>query len=171
MNRPQLYLFVGYPGAGKTTISQALRELTGAVHIWADRERIAMFGEPTHSQAENKQLYERLNQETEKLLDEGKSVIFDTNFNFYKDREYLREEAAKRGADTTVVWVTTPLELAKKRAVEESHGQATRLYGNMESENFDRIASHLEPPRESEKVLKLDGTNFDKQALMRLLGS
>ena len=77
MTKPQLYLLVGYPGAGKTTVARIIAETTDAVHLWADRERLKMFGTPRHSAAENTRLYAYLNKLTEQLLGEGKSVIFD----------------------------------------------------------------------------------------------
>lgn len=169
MKKPTLYLFVGYPGAGKTTISKIIEDTTGAVHIWADHERKIMFTNPTHSHKESHELYSYLNDAAGKMLANGDSVIFDTNFNFFKDREHLRQIAAQNGAEALVVWITTPKELAKRRAVEESHGQHTRLYGNMTEETFERIASHFEPPRESEKVLKIDGTQVDAEQIKRLL--
>lgn len=169
MNKPRLFLFVGYPGAGKTTVSKIIEETTGAVHIWADQERKKMFGEPTHSHNESHKLYSRLNDETAKMLESGKSVIFDTNFNFFKDREHMRHIASRHGAEAIIVWITTPAELACKRAVYESEGQHTRLYGNMTQETWNRIANHLEPPTESEKVIKIDGTQVDPEEVKRLL--
>jgi predicted kinase len=166
MKRPRLYLFIGYPGAGKTTISQIIEAETGAVHIWADHERQKMFDQPTHSAAESRQLYTRLNDVAGRLLGEGKSVIFDTNFNFYKDRQHLREIASRHQAEAVVIWVTTDKALAKQRAVEDSHGRDTRLYGNMSGADFERIAGHLESPLEDENPIKIDGTNVDRQAVI-----
>jgi len=96
MAKPKLYLLIGYPGAGKTTISKLIASTTGATHLWADVERHKLFGKPTHSQAESLKLYDYLNQEAEKLLAAGHSVVFDTNFNFHDDRQKLREIAGRQ---------------------------------------------------------------------------
>jgi predicted kinase len=167
--KPRLYLFVGYPGAGKTTIAKFIEAQTGAVHIWADKERQKMFSEPAHSWEESQKLYAELNQQADRLLAEGKSVIFDTNFNFKKDRDHLREIASRNAAEAVVIWVVTPAELSKKRATQESEGQHTRLFGDMSSTTWDRIAGHLEAPGEDEKVIKIDGTNVDEQQLPAIL--
>lgn len=117
MNRPTLYLMIGFPGAGKTTVARKLAKATGAKHIWADVERHKLFSNPTHSKEESDELYNKLNAATEYLLKAGKSVIFDTNFNYRNDRLLLRGIAKKNGAETIVLWVTTPLDIAKKHAV------------------------------------------------------
>ncbi|HVW23558.1 MAG TPA: ATP-binding protein [Candidatus Saccharimonadales bacterium] len=170
MSKPRLYLFIGYPGAGKTTVALHIAAKSDAVHLWADRERLKMFGKPTHSATESHQLYDHLNQVAADLLAQGRSVIFDTNFNLLKDRRHLREIADQAGAETITIWVTTPRELAEHRAIADTAAQPTRLLGDMTPGEFERIASHLEPPTEDEKVLKFDGTELDIEALERELG-
>jgi predicted kinase len=169
MSKPALYLFVGYPGAGKTTIAKFIAAKTGAIHIWADLERQKMFSEPSHTWEESQKLYAELNHQADQLLSDGKSVIFDTNFNFKKDRDHMREIAARNAAEAVIIWVVTPADLAKKRATEESSGQHTRLFGDMTISTWDRIAGHLEAPTADENVIKIDGTNIDEQQLPAIL--
>lgn len=164
-----LYLMLGYPGSGKTTASKLLHELTGAEHLWADHERKHRFTHPTYTHQENLKLYAELNDVADQLLGEGKSVIFDTNFNFYKDRERLRRIAAKHGASSVVVWVVAPKELARDRATKDAHKQHTRVLGDMSAEHFERISRNLQPPRPDERLIKLDGTNLSVEAVKQAL--
>lgn len=161
---------VGYPGSGKTTISRYIHELTGAVHLWADHERNHMFPHPTHSHSENIELYKHLNQTTKQLLQEGKSVVFDTNFNFYRDRKRLRHIAATEGAETVVVWIITPKDIARKRAVEESEDKDTRVWGNMPPDRFERIANNLQEPSAMEHPIMINGSDITKEDVARALG-
>ena len=59
--KPTLYLLIGYPGAGKTTVAGIISEQKGAVHLMADAERHKRFPNPTHSAEESLQLYDELN--------------------------------------------------------------------------------------------------------------
>jgi predicted kinase len=168
VTQPTLFLLVGYPGSGKTTSSKFIHELTGAEHIWADRERRNMFGEPTHTPLESRKLYDHLNDTTDRLLAQGKSVIFDTNFNFYKDRQHLRDIAASHNAKTVVVWITTPKETAKQRAVHERTLRNFYEYILPEAD-FERLSNHLEPPQDDERPIKLDGTRITAEIVQQAL--
>jgi predicted kinase len=164
-----LYLFIGYPGAGKTTIAKYIEQHTGAVHLWADKERQKLFGYATHSAAENIKLYDYLDETTDKLLAEGKSVIFDTNFNYHKDRMMLKAIAEERGAETKVIWVNTPKEICKPRALHHTHRDRNGYQVTMTEQEFDRLANHLEPPTEDEKALTIDGSDLSKVNLKEVL--
>lgn len=169
MKQPVLYLMVGYPGAGKTTIAKLITEATGAEHVWADWERHKMFGKPNHSETESAALYAALNKHVAQLLAGGTSVIFDTNFNYAADRRLLHDIAARNGAETVVLWVTTPPEVARERAV---HSRVVRngYDFSMTPEQFEQVAGHLEPPNNPnnyENVIKIDGTKIDEAAIKR----
>lgn len=169
MIKPTLYLMMGYPGAGKTTAGKIISDATGAIHLWSDIERHMMFGHPTHSEKESVKLYDELNMRTEKLLAGGKSVVFDTSFNFRSDRRKLKEIADRAGAGTIVLWVTMPLEEARKRSVgagQRRNGYHTR----MTEEHFDELVSKLEEPAKDEKVIKLDGLKLDRESVLALIG-
>ena len=169
MPRTILYIFVGYPGAGKTTIAKYIASQTGAVHLWADEKRHKLFKQVSYSEAESKKLYDQLNNLCASYLKNGRSVIYDTNFNFYDDRQHLRTIAEKHGAELKLIWVTTPAELARKRAVTESTNSHTRIWGNMAKADFDRISGRLESPRPSEAAIKIDGTAIGGSDISSLL--
>ena len=158
MKRATLYLLIGYPGSGKTTTSQVIHDLTGAAHIWADYERRAMFGEPTHSAVESRKLYDHLNRSTQILLSEGQNVIFDTNFNFRKDRDLLRNLAADYKADTVLVWIKVGKSLARSRALSKQHASDNSYLDTMTAADFERITNNLETPKQDENPVILDGT-------------
>lgn len=170
MKQPTLFLMLGYPGAGKTTASKIIHRLTGAEHLWADHERNQMFTNPTHTHQEHVKLYSVLNKRAEAMLRSGKSVIFDTNFNFYKDRENLRRIAKDAGAKVILVWVATPKEIARERATAHSlEGEHHRVWGNMSVEAFERIAGNLQPARDDEQPVKLDGIDMTDEVVAQKL--
>ncbi|GAC1391778.1 MAG: hypothetical protein NVSMB46_05500 [Candidatus Saccharimonadales bacterium] len=160
---------LGFPGSGKTTTAQVVSSLTGAIHIWADKERQHMFTRPTHSHSENMELYEALNNQVEELLKEGKSVIFDTNFNFYEDRQKLREIANTYDVHTVILWVQTAKSLAHVRATTDAHLQSTRVLGNMGDVDFERISRKLELPRSNEECIHIDGTKVTEEYIKKIL--
>jgi predicted kinase len=163
---PRLYYFVGYPGAGKTTIAEIIHEQTGAVHLWADRERHKLFGQPTHSTTESAKLYEYLDKTADRLLSEGQSVIFDTNFNFLADRQLMRDIAQRHNAKPVLIWVTTPKEIAQQRAVHEMNLR-NGYESSMSTEQFDRIVSKLESPTPDESPIKIDASELDRNLVIK----
>ncbi len=170
MAKPTLYLMLGYPGAGKTTVSKIIHELTGAVHLWADQIRRERFGTPTYSHQENKELYDYLNELTAELLRTGQSVIFDTNFNFYKDRQNLRDIAQQRQAECRLIWVKAPIDIARQRAVEEADKHQNRVLGHMPADRFERMTQNLQAPHDDEPHIVVDGTLVTKSYIQKLLG-
>ncbi len=161
---------IGYPGSGKTTTSELIAQLAGATHINADYERRVMFGEPTHHATESRKLYDHLNRTTDMLLSEGESVVFDTSFNFIRDRDNLRAIAARHNASVIVVWVKVPKPLARKRALSAQHASSNNYSRIMAEKDFERIASHLQAPSAAESAIVLDGTMITTEYLCKALG-
>ena len=168
---PKLYIFMGNPGSGKTSVAKFIHELTGATHIWADRERQKLFAKPTHSVAESNELYEQLNRKAKRLLAAGHDVVFDTNFNYKKDRKHLRKLAASVGADVVVIQMTTPLALARERALAHDHADRNGMHHAMAPATFERINKHREPLSGDEpSPIAIRGENLTKADVRKALG-
>lgn len=160
---------LGYPGAGKTTAALIIHELTGAVHLWADKIRNERFPNPTHSHQENLELYDYLNELTGELLATRQSVIFDTGFNFYKDREHLRRIAAQHNAQTRLIWAIADKEMARQRATHPEHAERNNYSYTMAPEQFERISNSMEEPGADEEYIEVDGTQISKEYIKQLL--
>jgi predicted kinase len=167
MSKPILYLLVGYPGAGKTSVAMIITAASGAVHLWADKARFERYGE-TYNQADSGELYETLVTHAAELLAAGQSVVFDTNFNYRRDRDLLRQVASKAGADTKLLWVQTLKEIAYQRAISRTGGK--RMFIDMTPADFERVAGHLEPPTADEQAIIIDGAHIDPAVIKRQLG-
>lgn len=160
---------MGYPGSGKTSAALEIAQLTGAEHLWADKIRRQRLGQPTYSHQENMHLYQEMNQRVAELLATGKSVVFDTAFNFYKDREHLREVARSHGAECVLLWLKVDRDTAKERAL-MSEIQAIRPLGHdMKPEDFERMADNLEAPHADEAYIALDGTQITSDYIRKQL--
>ncbi len=169
MSKPVLYLMLGYPGSGKTTAAKVIHELTGAVHLWADHIRRERYGQPTYTHQENLELYSHLNELADELLAADNSVIYDTSFNFYKDRQLLREIARSHKARNILVWVKTDRDLARQRATQDTENQPTRVLGDMPRQRFEYISRRLESPRSEENTIELDGTKITPKYIRTML--
>ncbi|HYF96946.1 MAG TPA: AAA family ATPase, partial [Patescibacteria group bacterium] len=95
--KPTLYMMLGYPGAGKTTVSEILARLTGAIHLNSDNLRLRAFNPPQFNKSEHTSLYATLDYLSEIILKSGKSVIYDANLNKYEYRKEKYDICTKAG--------------------------------------------------------------------------
>lgn len=175
MHKPTLFLMLGYPGAGKTTIARIIHDLTGATHIWEDKVRLEKFphlalieqGDSSFPQEQNDKLHSYLNSETSSLLAQGHSVIYDTSFNRREDRERMYHIAEINHAAAKLIWVRTDKEIARLRATKNTATQETRVLasvlGDMNEATFERLSNKLESPLADEHPIIIDGTSITRQ--------
>ncbi len=169
MRKPRLYLFVGYPGAGKTTTALLIKDSTNARHIWVDLERKARFGGQDFTESDTEELYRELDVEIETYLQRREDVVFDTNINLKKDRDFLRNLAKKNDAETVLIWLTTDKNISKQRAYRDFNQDNLRVLGAMDDSTFDKIAGKFQKPDDNEKPIKIDGNRHTKEEILKLL--
>lgn len=157
MAQPILYMLLGYPGAGKTTTAKIIEELTGARRLTSDEERLKRFPNPVFSPSEHTQLYHQLDEETEKLLDSGQSVIYDANLNRYAHRADKYRICKITNSRPVLIWLDTNRDLSEKRSADRGR-QKLWPVGETPQAMFTRIANLIEPPRADESPIILDGS-------------
>jgi len=160
---------MGLPGSGKTTLATVLKSLTDATVMSSDDYRLLLFKKPCFSQEEHDMLYSTLDHNVEHLLQAGKDVIYDANLNRLEHRKQKYVLAKKHGANVRLWWVQVPESFAKSRRMTE---QDDRLIpdGETSERMFDRIASIIEVPLDSEYCIKVDGTDIKADVIAKLLG-
>lgn len=157
MQQQYLFIMLGFLGSGKSFVSRWLAPHTGAVYLRADALRLAMFGEdrPELYTPENKALVNDAQAYAiQQILEAGQSVVHDANNNQYKTRQEHVKVAHKYGAMPIVVWIDTPLDIAEERTETRKVTEGHELF----APNLVRtMAARLEPPRDNEKVIRIDG--------------
>lgn len=164
-----LYLLMGFPGAGKTTAAKIIEQLTGAVRLSSDEERLKLWPRPTFSGPEHQKLYEYLDKKTEELLEKGESVIYDANLNRLVHRQEKYELARNTGASIILIWVQTPRGVAKERRIEAAAHHQLVPKNEAPSSMFERIAGLIEVPGLNEPYIALDGTALTPQLIAKAL--
>jgi len=158
---------LGFLGSGKSYVSRWLAPHVGAVYLRADALRLAMFGQdrPELYTPENKALVNNANRyAVQQILTSGKAhVVLDANHNAQKVRRGIADDAAQHGATAIVVWVQTPLDIAKERTVVRRQTEGHELF---EPNLVEKMAKALESPGEGELVITIDGqaTAAEQQA-------
>ncbi len=168
MNQSTLYLMLGYPGAGKTTTAKIIAELTGAVRLSSDELRQELFEQPTFSQTEHQRLYQELDARTEQLLSADKSVIYDANLNRYAHRQEKYQICERAGAKSLLVWLRTPKEIAKARAMDPGRRHLIPRDETPEA-MFERIAEIIQPPQANEVYVEINGQDVSRESVARAL--
>ena len=124
MTTPRLYLVCGLPGAGKTTRSKAIAAATNAIRLctdeWLDAVGISLVDYPPRFRLEP-----HLLKHAEQLLRAGVSVIVEFTSWLRRERETIRDVAARNSLACELHFVDAPLdELARRvRARERPHAQ------------------------------------------------
>ncbi len=119
-----LYLMVGLPCSGKTTLAKKLERERSAIRLTADEWQIGLFGqdatEPEHD-ARHSFIESMLWNIASRALELGTNVILDFGFWAREEREDYRLRAKRLGASSEVHFLDMPAEeLLRRLAVRNS---------------------------------------------------
>lgn len=155
--RPVLYLMVGLPCSGKTTLAKQIEQEKGAVRFTPDEWHIFLFGDDFHQSDEHDVRHDRIEelmwQVGRRLLKQGVSVILDFGFWAKEQRDKKRAEAEALGADFQICYLDTPLpELLRRLETRNLTGE--NVFTSITVEDMSQWAALFQAPEEEELGLR-----------------
>ena len=138
-------MLVGLPGAGKSTLAEALaRRLPDARILDKDRVRHALFDPCDYTSAERDVVFAAMLDAARYHLGRDRLVIFD-GLTFSRRSQVAAAEAVAQeaGAFAAVIVCDVPVEVAMERCERE---QGDHLAANRDGQLVRRVAAEMEEP-------------------------
>mgnify|MGYP006288682737 CR=1 FL=1 len=159
----KLYLFFGLPGSGKSTLAEEIYERNKDISIYLAADQLSLKFKLDQSDHYH-WTFEIFDELLDYYLEQGYSVIADTNVDKHKIRKSYYQLAEAREAEVKTYYLKSSLAEIKERQqqrnrLSESDLRNANLYDHSEEE-IENYLKELEAPQESEKVYLIDGT-FD----------
>ncbi len=158
MQERYVFIMLGFLGSGKSYVGRWLSSYAHAVYLRVDELRLAMFGpdRPELYTSKNKALVNNASRYAMmQIVKSGQAnVVHDGNHNARALRLEMAEDVAGCGATAIVVWVRTPLDVAKRRTEVREVTEGHVLF---EPNLVENMAKRLEEPGQDELVITLDG--------------
>ena len=162
MSNPTLFVMIGLPGSGKSTVAKKLAKQKDAEVVCPDDIREEMTGDPS-DQSCNSAVWEEVYVRIGMAIQAGRNVILDATAVRARDRETAVISAGMYGADVCGVYVRTPVNVCKKRNARRERVVPDHV--------IDRMARLLrdEPPTDDEfdMLLVLDVETPERLSLIQ----
>lgn len=165
----KLYLMLGYPGAGKTTVAKIIQRLTGSDYLSSDQLRGQLFPNSTFSQAEHDELYKELDEQLVQTMKTGHSIVYDANLNRQIHRQEKYDLADRYRYKIVLVWVKTPRQIARQRRIEDLAHHHLVPPNETPLAMFERTATAFEEPSNNELYIEVDGTKVTEDYVRQKL--
>ncbi len=158
------------PGSGKSTFLRRFAQEQRFFYWENDVARRRLFDDPRHDQFEGKLLSRAARYVLEEALQADVSCVYDVNSNRRQHRQELARLAELHGGRFWLLWVQTPLELARERTEQRRQAATGELrtyydgFGRTDPNYVEHMHQRLELPADDERVIVLDGrADYDEQ--------
>lgn len=175
LHRPFLFLMVGLPGAGKSTLARRLSSWLGerGVHLESDRIRKELVGWDPHKPLPREMYTPELNRKTfvvieQKVRDalrQNRSVVVDATFLRKVYRQPYMDLARQTGAEFLALFVWVDDETARRR-LEDPHRNG---FSDATVEVFEAMKATAELPPDDVPFLHLDGRGSPEENLQTVV--
>jgi predicted kinase len=142
---PVLVMVGGLPSSGKSHFSRRLASRYPLAHLDSDALRRALFGQPSHSVAENRRLFDACHYVLDSLLRAGIPTIFDATNLREEHRRQVYRIADKRGAKLILVWLEAPPALIRQRLERRAHRADPEDVSDADPEVYERLRRDVDP--------------------------
>jgi len=160
--KPKLIIMRGLSASGKSTVSQRVLELLGAIRIRSDIERKRLFDKSfngtdqgrnrgntdsaidakIYSQQASQQTYAKLAELASQIITAGFSVIVDAVFLTYKQRKAFQNIAKRLNAPYVILEISAPIDVLRQRIVARKNDVSDADLGVLEHQYSNWKALH-----------------------------
>lgn len=146
-----LYILVGLPFSGKSTLLKTVSEYTNIIPIsfdelWKELEQDSIEKEKLSFEYVSKIVDEKVTQ----LLKDEYSVMYDSLNDTLDQRERLCNIAESSNASSQIIYLDTPLEVVKMRRENNTKNMERH---QVEDENFEKAINKFIVPTEEENPM------------------
>ena len=149
---PTLHLFCGKVASGKSTLADRFAERPNSILLREDVWLSGLYGEQMSTLADfvrcSSLLKKTITPHVVALLRSGLSVVLDFHANTRESRTWMRTIADKAECAHQLHFLDIPDEICKRR-LRQRNTAGQHEFSVSEAE-FDRIASHFQPPAKDE---------------------
>ena len=139
---PMLAVVCGLPGAGKTTVSEAVADRLDATRLRTDVVRKDVLDDPDYTPEETRQVYGALLDRARATIERDGNVVLDGTFKYARQRADARELAERVEVPFRLVKVECRASVVKQRieAREGDESDADFEVHQLHREQFEPIA-------------------------------
>jgi predicted kinase len=142
---PVLMVMVGLPGTGKSYLVREVAQRVSVDIVQTDEIRRTLVARPEYTPEENQRVFTEAHRESERLLRQGHSVVFDATNVYARGRRILYNIAKSTGARLLIVRTDAPDATVMERLNHRALGADPSDRSQAGWDVYVRMKSRFEP--------------------------